>query len=798
MNKIQRKSKDNWFLLFVERWINFKILVMRRALKNRIPAQCIWRTGYQTEFQDMPQYGGSEWIYNRLKYSHLGLFAAEKIFFFRRWILTPCIATLSFFALIFCSISLFSHSQGIVFLISLFLFSLVGYLVYLGLGKSKVSYFFVPKKLLSTDDKSAVDRLLNNTVIRQLPPETPNDLQDQWRNLDFDAQGKSVIGQILSSDLEISSLYLQLHHVLSHIMFFAAYCGLLFVSYFWGGFGHSYWLFGILSPVFLLFPLGNIIYLFITRSPMQRRMKSSVIIANNASSELVAHATGRKFFESIEEAKRLQIENAIKDTSHFFKLGTTTGKLSERRDPFAVTQANMPFGLSCNDLATHMLILGITGSGKTSGVIRPLAKQWIDHNIGGLLAIDGKGVLPEELANLSADYKLISPEHDQFNPIYNLSADDVADTFAAIFATPNKQDDFFDRSATILIRWASVVLANSQKDYNLPNLYQLISNPDYQQALIATVKNSDSYLNLALNYFAIELPSMVDKTRSSIIETAKSWFIGILGHQALHQWVDCNTGVSIENTLTGEKIGLLLPESRYGQAGSILSMFAMRRLYRAIKNRGDKSVEKSDQNPVMLLVDEAQKVISKGELDILPIARSLGLYCVFSTQNIDGVFENLGQYGGQQFLGGFRNLVALPVETEASNHFLESRIGTTWRSIPVGSYEIADSAQDIKFYLNNACRAVSEYSDMQRRRLPRSQGFATSFCNEVWEDVKEVTLGTVKAISPEKKDRNSRIEIGLQPIVQAKEISTLLAVPMTALVSIQRGQVARRDIVKLG
>ena len=290
---------------------------------------------------------------------------------------------------------------------------------------------------------------------------------------------------------------------------------------------------------------------------------------------------------------------------------------------------------------------------------------------------------------------------------------------------------------------------------------------------------------------------MVDKTRLSIIETAKSWFIGILGHQALHQWVDCRTGISIENALTGAKIGLLLPESRYGQAGSILSMFAMRRLYRAIKNRGDLWIEKSNQKPVMLLVDEAQKVISKGELDILPIARSLGLYCVFSTQNIDGIFENLGQYGGQQFLGGFRNLVALPVETEASNQFLEARIGTTWRSIPVGSYEIADSAQDIKFYLNNACRAVSEYSDMQRRRLPRSQGFTTSFCNEIWEDVKEVTLETVKAVMPDKQERKSRIEIGLQPIVQAKEISTLLAVPMTALASIQRGRVIRRDIVKL-
>jgi hypothetical protein len=475
---------------------------MRKSLKKRIPFQCVWRTGYKTEHKDMPKYGSADWIYSRLKYSHLGLFAAEKIFFFRRWVLTPLIAAISFFALVFLSISLAYYNQGTVFLVTLFLCPVIGYLLYFGLGKSKSSYFFIPKNLLSNEDKSAVDVLLNNTVIRQLHPNTPKDLQDRWRNLDFDAKGKSVLGQILSSDLEISSLYLQLHHVLSHIMLLGGYLALLVLSYFLAGTCGSFWLFGLVSPLLLFFPLGNIIYMFISRSPMQRRMKSSAIVANNASSELIAHATGRQFFEGVEQAKTLQIENARKDTSYFFTVGTSTAKLSERRDPFAVTEQDLPFGLSCNDLSTHLLILGITGSGKTSGIIRPLAKQWITNDIGGLLAIDGKGLLPEELASLSSDYKLISPAHDNFNPIYNLDADDVAETFAAIFTSNTSNSDFFDKSAIILIRWATVLLEVSQKDYNLINLYKMISDTDYQKSLVADIQD-DNQLFSPSKSFAI-------------------------------------------------------------------------------------------------------------------------------------------------------------------------------------------------------------------------------------------------------------------------------------------------------
>ncbi|WP_201035762.1 hypothetical protein, partial [Salmonella enterica] len=54
--------------------------------------------------------------------------------------------------------------------------------------------------------------------------------------------------------------------------------------------------------------------------------------------------------------------------------------------------------LSAADLSTGLLVLGGTGSGNTSGVVRPaISQRWL-HNCGGLLLMDGKGQLPAELA----------------------------------------------------------------------------------------------------------------------------------------------------------------------------------------------------------------------------------------------------------------------------------------------------------------------------------------------------------------------------------------------------------------
>jgi hypothetical protein len=76
-------------------------------------------------------------------------------------------------------------------------------------------------------------------------------------------------------------------------------------------------------------------------------------------------------------AREQQCQKALKDKSPFVNMGTSMGVLTNQMDGYA-PDAGLPFGLTLDDLSTHMLILGPTGSGKTSGTLRPLIKAIFD------------------------------------------------------------------------------------------------------------------------------------------------------------------------------------------------------------------------------------------------------------------------------------------------------------------------------------------------------------------------------------------------------------------------------------
>src|SRR6185369_12159764 len=102
-------------------------------------------------------------------------------------------------------------------------------------------------------------------------------------------------------------------------------------------------------------------------------------------------AAGGKSWGAIPEAARQrQIKEAAGDPTFTVLLGATTGIFAGRGDFFG-PGPDMPFRLSLRDLQMHMLVLGGTGSGKTSGALRPLARQVCENQNVGLVVMDGKG-----------------------------------------------------------------------------------------------------------------------------------------------------------------------------------------------------------------------------------------------------------------------------------------------------------------------------------------------------------------------------------------------------------------------
>ncbi|NRA87806.1 MAG: type IV secretion system DNA-binding domain-containing protein [Rhizobiales bacterium] len=630
-----------------------------------------------------------EYTIQKLYLSNLGHYAAENMHNWRTYYLVPIMFLISMLSAWHVSSNAglyFPRDEFVILLWVIVGLAVVGSTFF---GSAFLWRKFLPPVLYSKEQQEAVKQLIDRCLLRDLPENTPDDLKDRFRILTIDKDGDSVSGQILAVDLEYSSMAEQVHElrIITIIGGIGILLPLMSVSIF---FAISFPIFAALMLTihtinnsvenaqesteqqdlfsFPLFKLGAAIVLtilaivFLTHSIEERTTSNFVVYSptiilfgilwiyefsipsplelrgmmledavKDVATEHLIDAAGKSYFTGIEQAKLKQIDNAAKDKSVFFTLGKSTALLSERRDQFAPTEAEKPVGLTLKDLKTHMLVLGTTGTGKTSGVLLPLLYQIFELTDSGIIILDGKGSLPAELK--FPNLKIISPKNDAFNPIFGLSPDIVADTVKNLFSAEEK-DSFWSNAAGVCIKNAAVIILNSKENYTLKNILALIIDQEFREKTISGIGNNPQILE-AFIYFTKEFDSLADNTKSSIVSNVSTWLRQVTDHEILGDWINIEQGVKVEDVLNGGRIGVLLPEAEFGDAGRLITSFVMSRIYNAIKKRATGWSENDKQ--CFMIVDEAQALIGKKEIDILPIARSLGLSCIFSTQNIDGL-----------------------------------------------------------------------------------------------------------------------------------------------------------------
>ncbi|OPD69884.1 hypothetical protein AO898_30450 [Pseudomonas aeruginosa] len=61
----------------------------------------------------------------------------------------------------------------------------------------------------------------------------------------------------------------------------------------------------------------------------------------------------------------------------------------------------------------------------------------------------------------------------------------------------------------------------------------------------------------------------------------------------------------------------------------------------------------------MVAADEVQNLLTRADLETVPVARSLGLYLMFATQNIDGLYKRLEKDGAVQMLGNLASIIGV-------------------------------------------------------------------------------------------------------------------------------------------
>ncbi len=539
-----------------------------------------------------------------------------------------------------------------------------------------------------------------------------------------------------------------------------------------------------------------LIKLFFDKRPLAMRA-NELAVAEAAEGTAYVAAGGSPWGTIPEAARRRQITEAAADTSPLVELGRTTGVFAARGDYFG-PNPGLPFGLSLKDLQMHMLVLGGTGSGKTLGVLRPLARQLSANQGVGLVVMDGKGALPGELSELPG-MRIIDPGQPglDISLVSGVEPAVIVDTIRDILSPGSGgQNEFWVNSAAgALRRGAIIAQAAGGAWWSLYNAAQIVSNKEDRDQLIKALvpkAEEDPLLREAFAYFKLEWDSMDEKTRSNILAEIRSWLSTITATSELLRWAKTPAGkdtVDLLAPLTGGRLGILIPDYRYGVAGSVVSALLKARLYSGLKSRAEREWSGTSETPVVFIIDEAQEVATTQDAQMLPIGRSLGLATIAATQGLEGVVAKLGPQVGAQWLSIFGSVVALGGRSGGTDAFVAQRAGESWQLTP--GMVIGNTVRG-SLNMDAISGPIAAARTQPHMAMTVAGGGATFVPSSIAQAAAMLSKGM-----PAGGPVPPQMALGSRPLIPPGEIASLAAVPDTAIVVATRGRVARRDVITL-
>ncbi len=698
--------------------------------------------------------------------------------------------------------------------------------IFLGLAAFGAFLFFAVPILMriacpsSTSDEAR--SIVTRTFLRELPADTPADLRDELQNGWLTIEGRPLSSEISAEDGRTTEATKR-----SAWWFVTAFAVGWAVSYLFttaapsaapsgpegfdpsqGGFGGIPGLgnpLGFLSGAFgFIKYTGSWMVLLILLVKMLRDRRPLMIRAAELSAaegvEGAAYvaAGGQPWGAIPESARKRQIHEAARDKSPLVELGTTTGVFAGRGDFFAPS-AGLPFRLSLRDLQMHALVLGGTGSGKTSGILRPLARQLSAQKDVGLVIMDGKGALPGELADLPG-MQVIDPgrEGTDISLVSGVEPAVIIDTVREILAPAGAGQDAFwvNSAAGALRRGAVIAQAAGGAWWSLYHSAQVVSSKhDRDQLIEALVPKAefDPLLREAFTYFRFEWDPMDDRTRSNILAVIRSWLSTITSTPELLRWAKTPAGkdsIDIMAPLTGGRIGVLIPEHRYGVAGAVVTALLKARLYSGLKSRAERDWSGTSETAVAFIVDEAQEVATTQDAQMLPIGRSLGLAMIAATQGVEGINAKLGEATALKWLSIFGSVVALSGRSAATDELVAQRAGQAWQLSP--SDVVGNTVRG-----SLTMEAISGPLAAARTQPHMAQMAGGGG----WFSAPGRVVGAIAAVrgggAVGRELAPMRMALGSRPLVVGGEIASIAAVPDTAVILATRGRVPRRDLVQL-
>lgn len=666
----------------------------------------------------------------------------------------------------------------------------IGFAIFLSLvfsvGITGLAIWFLPTLLMqgvvTQEIQDEAAGIVKRCFLRTIPSDAPEDLKDVWRHDWITEDGLPRSSELSEEDMRFTV------PAMRTLMWGASIATLAIGA--WAIPGSGLIEGGLVLTIMALRALFDV-------HPGDQRV-AELEAQHSVEGMAWAAAGGQPWATSINKARADQIAEAVRDPRkhQVVTLGTATGLLAARGDFFAPTEGKA-LQLSLSDLQTHVLVMGGTGSGKTSGVLRPLAlqiSQWPDV---GLVVFDGKGSLPYELSCIEG-YQLLDPERASLSLVRGLEPEVVASTIASILGSKDGDRFWTDSASNLLFQAGVLAKFLGGEWWSLDRIRRIALDPDEAKAALEVVasriESVTPIVRQAVLFFNSEWPAMEDRVKSNIVATVRTWFSELTNNSKLLSWsmrsdIDPDS-VDITDALRGGCIGFNIPAYKYGSAGAVVSSLLKARLYARLRLRAESGDLPEGETPVVFIVDEAQEVTNEDDATMLSIGRSLQFSMVAATQTVEAVYQRLGGHVAPKWLGIYGSLIALSGRSPQTDAFVAERCGTVWNAV-------CNSSPGLFLAQNARVNQVTGAFPSKQKTVLESQGLfdvgaiarrgTEMLAGKVWH---MLTSGQPVTGEPTS-------QFGPMPLFQAAEVNALLAEPNTAIALTNRARVPRRDIIRL-
>lgn len=351
------------------------------------------------------------------------------------------------------------------------------------------------------------------------------------------------------------------------------------------------------------------------------------------------------------------------------------------------TLTNLPARLPMKDRYLHMLILGPTGSGKTSQVILPMIWRDMNNPDLGIIALEPKGDLAEKvyamakLKNREVQYfNPVHPDCPYFNPLCGLEEDVIENMATTFKMLDNDSAQYFQNMSENLIRNSLKVLKRLYKDdATMLDLSTLVHNnegrgkkivQEFSQLQVETQEiqkeNDDIVAWFFSDYFtgstgdnrnATKTYEHCSGVRNQIAKLVSNKFL----RRVLNPPKGHGSDIDFDRCLAeGTVITIATAQGKLRDLGRFLGYFLILQLQSSVfKRPGNENTRRGS----MLFIDEFQVYSNPGFADMLTQGRSYRVASHLATQARDQIGMGSGKEGEafiQLVSSNARNIIFYP------------------------------------------------------------------------------------------------------------------------------------------